>query len=162
MGEVGLLPFARIALQVCRAGLPGYRSGFSKHQIIQPQLLAILGLMRYEDWTFREAEVQLGEHRELRQALGLVSVPDFTTLYRFLHRREEGIIDCAVGETVRRLHGTHRKGRRYAGCAVRTEKDDGEPAQRWMQWAWRRERSGHSLCGECIIAGKNRCRGDIG
>ena len=30
--------------------------------------------------TFREAEVRLGEHRELRQALGLVSVPDFTTL----------------------------------------------------------------------------------
>ena len=23
--------------------------------------------MRYEDWTFREAEVRLGEHRELRQ-----------------------------------------------------------------------------------------------
>ncbi len=34
--------------------------------------------MRYEDWTFREAEVRLGEHRELRQALGLASVPDFT------------------------------------------------------------------------------------
>jgi hypothetical protein len=27
--------------------------------------------MRYEDWTFREAEVRLGEHRELRQTLGL-------------------------------------------------------------------------------------------
>src|ERR1700687_4675413 len=77
MAEVGLLPFARIALQVCRAVLPRYRSRFSKHQFTQPQLLAILCLMRYEDWTFREAEVRLGEHRELRQALGLVRVPDF-------------------------------------------------------------------------------------
>ena len=75
MAEVGLLPFAHIALQVCRAVLPRYRSRFSKHQFTQPQLLAILCLMRYEDWTFREAEVRLGEHRELRQALRLVRCP---------------------------------------------------------------------------------------
>src|SRR6202521_1347198 len=118
MAEVGLLPFARIALHVCRAVLPRYRSRFSKHQFTQPQLLAILGLMRYEDWTFREAEVRLGEHRELRQALRLVSVPDFTTLYRFLQRLDEVTIDCAVGETVRRLRGTRRKGRQRARVAV--------------------------------------------
>jgi len=40
MAEVGLLPFARIALQVSRAVLPRYRSRFSKHQFTQPQLLA--------------------------------------------------------------------------------------------------------------------------
>jgi len=49
MAEVGLLPFARIALQVAKAVLPRYRSRFSKHQFTQPQLLAILCLMRYED-----------------------------------------------------------------------------------------------------------------
>jgi len=114
MAQVGLLPFADIALQVCRAVLPRYRSRFSKHQFTQPQLLAILFLMRYEDWTFREAEVRLGEHRELRQALGLVSVPDFTTLYRFLQSLDEQAVDQSVGETVRRLRGTRRKGRRRA------------------------------------------------
>src|SRR5271156_4904842 len=118
MAEVGLLPFARVALQVCRAVLPRYRSRFSKHQFNQPQLLAILCLMRYEDWTFREAEVRLGEHRELRQALGLVSVPDFTTLYRFLQRLDDQTIDRAVGETVRRLRGTRRKGRGRARVVV--------------------------------------------
>src|SRR6266446_10572053 len=101
MAEVGLLLFARIAVQVARAVLPRYRSRFSKHQFTQPQLLAILCLMRYEDWTFREAEVRLSEHRELRQALGLASVPDFTTLYRFLRRLDDVTIDRAVGETVR-------------------------------------------------------------
>src|SRR3974377_2224516 len=105
MAEVGLLPFARIALQVAKAVLPRYRSRFSKHQFTHPQLRAILCLMRYEDWTFRETEVRLGEHRELRQALGLTSVPDFTTLYRFLQRLEEKNIDRAGGETVRRLRG---------------------------------------------------------
>jgi hypothetical protein len=118
MAEVGLLPFARIALQVCRAVLPRYRSRFSKHQFTQPQLLSILCLMRYEDWTFREAEIRLGEHRELRQTLGLSSVPDFTTLYRFLQRLDEVTIDRAVGETVRRLRGAQKKGRRRARVAV--------------------------------------------
>src|ERR1700723_4303920 len=114
MAEVGLLPFAHIRLQVCRAVLPRYRSRFSKHQFPQPQLLAILCLMRYEDWTFREAEVRLGEHRELRQALGLVSVPDFTTLYRFLQRLAEVTIDRAGGETVRGNPDTHRSSLRRA------------------------------------------------
>jgi hypothetical protein len=31
MAEVGLLPLARIVLQVCRAVLPRYRIRFSKH-----------------------------------------------------------------------------------------------------------------------------------
>jgi hypothetical protein len=118
MAGVGLLPFARIAVQVSKAVLPRYRSRFSKHQFTQPQLLAILCLMRYEDWTFREAEVRLGEHRELRQTLGLSSVPDFTTLYRFLQRLDDQTIERAVGETVRRLRGTRRKGRRRARVAV--------------------------------------------
>src|ERR1700676_1415138 len=107
MAEVGLLPFARIAVQVCRAVLPRYRSRFSKHKFTQPQLLAVLCLMRYEDWNFREAEVRLREHRELRQALPLRWVPDYTTLYRFLKRLEGARIDRGRGETVRRL----RRGR---------------------------------------------------
>ena len=59
--------------------LARYRSRFSKHQFTPPQLLSILCLMRYEDRTFREAEVRLGEHRALRRALGRVSAPDSTT-----------------------------------------------------------------------------------
>ncbi len=98
--------------------LPRYRTRFSKHQFTQPQLLTILCLMRYEDWTFREAEVRLAEHRELRQVLGPASVPDFTTLYRFLQRLDDQAIDRAVGETVRRLRGIRRKDRRRACVAV--------------------------------------------
>jgi hypothetical protein len=118
MAEVGPLPLARVALQVSKVVPPRYRSRFSQHQFNQSQLLAILCLMRYEDWTFREAEVRLGEHRELRQALGLSSVPDFTTLYRFLQRLDDVTIDRPVGETVRRLRSTRRKGRRRARAAV--------------------------------------------
>jgi hypothetical protein len=118
MAEVGLLAFARTAWEVGRAVLPPYRTPFSKHQFTQPQLLGILCLMRYEDWTFREAEVRLLEHRELRQALGLRSVPDFTTLYRFLQRVDERVLTRAVHETVRRLHGDGPGGRKRARVAV--------------------------------------------
>jgi hypothetical protein len=49
--------------------------------------------------TFREAEVRLGEHRELRQKLGLMSAPDFTALFGFLEGPDDQTIDLAVGET---------------------------------------------------------------
>ncbi len=103
MAEIGLLPFARVALQVASRVLSPYRRRFSKHQFTQPQLLAVLCLMRYEDWTFRETEVRLREHGELRAALQLQSVPDYTTLYRFLKRLDNDTIDRGLGETVRRL-----------------------------------------------------------
>ena len=115
MAEIGLLPFARVALQVATRVLPAYRTRFSKHQFTQPQLLAVLCLMRYEDWTFREAEVRLREHRELREALQLKSVPDYTTLYRFLQRLDDDTIDRSLGETVRRLRRGRRSARVTAG-----------------------------------------------
>lgn len=103
MAEVGLVRFAHVALDVAQATVPRYRTTFSKHQFTQPQLLAILCLMRYEDWTFREAEVRLAEHSELRRALRLRSVPDYTTLHRFLRRLDEAAITQALQEVVRRM-----------------------------------------------------------
>jgi hypothetical protein len=118
MPEIGLLPFARVAMDVATVILPTYRSRFSKHQFTQPQLLAILCLMRYEDWTFREAEVRLREHAELRAALRLSSVPDYTTVYRFLRRLPDDTIESALGESVRRLRRSSRRGRQRAVVAV--------------------------------------------
>ena len=117
MAEVGLLPFARVALEVATAVLPRYRSRFSKHPFSQPPLLAVLCLMRYEDWTFRETEVRLREHRELRKVLQLQSVPDYTTLCRFLKRLDDQTIDQALGEAVRRMGNTGPP-RRRARIAV--------------------------------------------
>lgn len=103
MPEVGLVRFAQVALDVATTTIARYRTTFSKHQFTQPQLLAILCLMRYEDWTYREAEVRLAEHSELRRALGLRSVPDYTTLNRFLRRLEEAAITRALNEVVHRM-----------------------------------------------------------
>ena len=102
MAEVGLVGFAKVALDVARSVLPDYRSKFSKHIFTQPQLLAVVCLMRYEGWTLRKAEVRLAEHRELREALELDKAPDYTTLHRFLNRLDEWVLVRALGETVRR------------------------------------------------------------
>ncbi len=118
MPEIGLLPFARVALDVATATLPSYRSRFSKHQFTQPQLLAVLCLMRYEDWTFRETEVRLREHGELLVALKLSRVPDYTTLYRFLQRLDDQTINRVLGESARRFKSPKRRARRGARVAV--------------------------------------------
>ena len=108
MAEMGLVRFAGLALEVGQAVLPAQRSKFSKRQFTQPQLLAVLCLMRYEDWTFREAEVRLSEHSELRSALRLSSVPDYTTLCRFLTRVQEEDVARAMNELVGRMPGRWR------------------------------------------------------
>ena len=84
MAEIGLVRLARLGLDVSPAVLPSQWTEFSKRQFTQPQLMAVLCLMRYEDWTFRGAEVRLNEHTKLRSALQLNSVRDYTSLYRFL------------------------------------------------------------------------------
>lgn len=64
--------------------------------------------MRYEDCTFREAEVRFNEHTELRSVLKLNSVPDYTTLYRFLARLSEQDVARVMHETVLRMLGRRR------------------------------------------------------
>lgn len=70
MAEIGVVRFARVAREVAEAALPRYRSPFSKHTFAQPTLLAILCLMRYEDWIYREAEVRISLLGDQAQALG--------------------------------------------------------------------------------------------
>ena len=153
MAEVGLIRFARVALEVSEAILPDYRTKFSKRIFTQPQLLAILCLMRYEDWTLRKTEVRLAEHSELRSALGLSKAPDHTTLYRFLRRLDERALVAALNETVRCLPKTdHLEQEPAAIVAVdatglapgaistfyvrRTHNRGGEPMlwRRWLKW----------------------------
>ena len=53
--------------------------------------------------------MRLSEHREWREILPLRSVPDYTTLYRFLRRLDDHTIPRGVGETVRQW----RRGKKH-------------------------------------------------
>jgi hypothetical protein len=103
MAEIGPVQFARVAREVAEAAVPQYRSPFSKHTFTQPSLLAMLCLLRNEGWTYREAEIRLREHTELREALGLDRVPDYTTLYRCLRRTNADDVTHLLHETIRRM-----------------------------------------------------------
>ena len=148
MAEVGLVRFGAAALAVAAVVMKPYSSKFSKRRFTQPQLLAILCLMRFEDWTFREAEVRLHEHSELRRALGLERAPDYTTLHCFMKRLTAGVIASVLEETVRRMPPGKPGGTTVAvdatGLApgavsvffVKRVKDRGEgfPWRRWTKW----------------------------
>jgi hypothetical protein len=152
MAEVGLVLFARAALEVMNEVLPPYGSKFSKHTFTQPQLMTTLCLMRFEDWTFREAEVRLAEHSDLRHALGLERVPDHTTLYRFMRRVTDEVLDEVLVAVAARLVPRRRgRKRRKAVAAVdatglapgsistffinrRTDRGEGLPWRHWCKW----------------------------
>jgi DDE family transposase/transposase-like protein DUF772 len=152
MAEVGLVLFARTALEVMREVLPAYSGKFSKHTFTQPQLMTILCLMRFEDWTFREAEVRLAEHSDLRRALGLERVPDHTTLYRFMRRVTNETLDEVLIAVAQRLV-PRRRGRKRKKAVVavdatglapgsvstffinrRTDRGEGLPWRHWCKW----------------------------
>jgi hypothetical protein len=97
--------------------LPAYSHKYSKHTFTQPQLMTILCLMRFEDWTFREAEVRLAEHSDLRRALGLERVPDHTTLYRFMRRVTDQTLDEVLIAVASRLV-PRRRGRQPKKAVV--------------------------------------------
>jgi len=103
MAEVGLLPFARVALQVATQVLPPYRSRFSKHQFTQPQLLAVLCLMRYEDWTFREGRSTLARAPRVARHIAIAGGARLHHAVSFLRRLEDDTVDRGLQETVRRL-----------------------------------------------------------
>ena len=56
MAEIGFVTCATTALPVGQAALSASRSPGSTHQGTQPQRLAMLCLMRDEEWTVREAD----------------------------------------------------------------------------------------------------------
>jgi hypothetical protein len=74
--------------------------------------MIILCLMRFEDWTFREAEVQLAEHSNLQRALSLGRLPDHTTLYRFMRCITDEMLDEVLLVVISRLVPRLRRGKR--------------------------------------------------
>jgi hypothetical protein len=152
MAEVGLVLFAKTALEVMQEVLPAYGNKYSKHTFTQPQLMTILCLMRFEDWTFREAEVRLVEHSDLRRALSLERVPDHTTLYRFMRRVTDEMLDEVLIAVASRLVPRRRRRKpKKAVVAVdatglapgsistffvnrRTDRGEGLEWRHWCKW----------------------------
>lgn len=108
---------AKSTLETMQALLPDHYSKYSKRTFTQPQLMAVLCLMRIEGWTYRETEIRLAERPDLFDVLGLKRVPDHTTLYRFMRRIDDERLFKLLDDLV-----THprprRRGRKQRNAAA--------------------------------------------
>lgn len=71
---------AREALAAGRSALPAYSSRLSRHDYTQPQLFALLALKQFLKTDYRGVVALVAEWTELRRALGLRTVPHYSTL----------------------------------------------------------------------------------
>jgi hypothetical protein len=73
------LRVARQALATATGVLPRYAHRYSPKKFTQPQLFACLVLKTFLKTDYRGLTAHLADHAELRDALGLKTVPHFTT-----------------------------------------------------------------------------------
>lgn len=97
-----LLSVARVSMVVCRRYLGAYSCAKSKKPFTQPQLMACLILKAYLHQTYRGVVDVLTNSDTLRAALGLETVPSFTTLQEF-HKRAVTpvLLDALLGEVLK-------------------------------------------------------------
>ena len=74
------IALAQIALEAGKEGLPDYSCPKSPHKYTQPQLFACLVLKQFFKLDYRGVVAWLSKWKELRDALGLTCVPNYSTL----------------------------------------------------------------------------------
>ena len=106
-----LLAFSRIAYEVARRSLPDRRHRFAPKRYTQPQLLACVLVKEYLGLDYRTAHETLELSPPLREAFGLTTVPDHTTLWRFARDgATPEVVAQALTETVALLKEAGRGG----------------------------------------------------
>ena len=105
-----LLTFATLAYEVAQGVLPDRRHRFAPKRYTQPQLLACVLVKEYLGLDYRTARETIEISGPLRDAFGLASVPDHTTLWRFARDgATPEVIATALAETVARLKASGRE-----------------------------------------------------
>jgi len=96
------LTVARMALRAARDVLPDHARPTSPKKFTQPQLLACLIIKEFAGKDYRGMAVLLAEWSDLREAIGLRSVPHFTTLCQATRRLfRKAIADALLAATLK-------------------------------------------------------------
>jgi hypothetical protein len=82
-GDQEIVRTVKLALRLARRSMSDYAHKKSPQKFTQPQLVACLILKAHLDLTYRKAEELLTLMPAVREAIGLKSVPRFTTLQTF-------------------------------------------------------------------------------
>jgi hypothetical protein len=80
------LAVARQALEIAREAIPAYSSKFSKKTYTQHQLFAALAVKTFLGTDYRGIEQHLNDWSDLRDQIGLKTVPDHSTLQKAAER----------------------------------------------------------------------------
>jgi hypothetical protein len=105
----------REALAVATRGLRTYAHKFSPKKFTQPQLFACLVLKTFLKTDYRGLAAHLADHSDIRNALGLVAVPHFTTPQKASRRLlRQGRARRLFRTTVRRFLRRRRRLQRAA------------------------------------------------
>jgi hypothetical protein len=106
---------AMVALAAGREAFSDYSHPFSPHKFTRPQLFACLVLKEFERKDYRGVTQLLLDCADLREAIGLRSVPHYTTLQKAsLRLLRVDRVRRALADTVRRVFGRRRRNVAYA------------------------------------------------
>jgi hypothetical protein len=90
---------AREALRLARESLPAYSSKYSRKDFTQHQLFAVLALKTFLKTDYRGVAQFLADFAEIRDDLGLTTVPHYSTLCyaasRLLKKGRSSASSCA-------------------------------------------------------------------
>lgn len=104
--ENGLVLIVRVALGVGRRCMAPYAHPKSPRTFTQPQLLACLVLKANLKLTYRGVVDVLAVSPVLREAMGLATIPHYTTLQKFAASKGTlAVLDAALAELVLGMNG---------------------------------------------------------
>jgi len=143
------LAIARLAKFVCRGTLPEYSCPKSPKKYQQPQLLAILVLKTYFRTTYRGIIELLELSPELREALDLKKIPDFSALQKF---GERAVDEKLLNSLLRRL--VKQVGKNPEAVAMdSTELDSTEASMHFLSRTGKRKQKINIKLGVIIMCG---------
>lgn len=122
-----------VALAAGKEAFSDYSHIYSPHKFTQPQLFACLVLKEFEKKDYRGISQLLGDWPELRQTLGLETVPHFTTLHKASRRLLRlKPVRKILARTIRLIRGQRK--RRVPYAAADSSGFDSHHASRYFIW----------------------------
>src|SRR5665213_267118 len=123
---------AIVALAAGKEAFSDYSHIYSPHKFTQPQLFACLVLKEFEKKDYRGIRQLLIDCLDLREVIGLTSVPHYTTLQKASHRLlKQDRVRLLLEDTVGRIR---RRSKRVKHAAADSSGFDAHHASRYFIW----------------------------
>lgn len=100
--------FLTLTLNVVKAaGIPTYRTRFSKHEFNQHQLLSLLIFKEYLGVKYRQLCDILELNKDIKKILGCSRIPHYSTLCKFSHRISSKLISKVLQKITSLFYRSH-------------------------------------------------------